>query len=122
MIFFSPFQCYLEGFGYSLLLLSIFQKFLLGGRLIFGPDVASLFLSTFLIAGPSFAFCLKILIIIRDKLRENTNALPWYPVLVVAIVLTILVSKLPTVRFFFILLLLFIFFSNTNLDSQFHTT
>ncbi|KAI3444254.1 hypothetical protein Pfo_000919 [Paulownia fortunei] len=66
------------------------NRFLFGGRLIFGPDVASLFLSTFLIAGPAIAFCIKILFIIRNQLRENKNAVPWYPVLIVAIVLTML--------------------------------
>ncbi|KAK6120421.1 hypothetical protein DH2020_045835 [Rehmannia glutinosa] len=69
------------------------NRFLLGGRLVFGPDVSSLFLSTFLIAGPAIAFCIKILFTIRHQLRENKNAVPWYPVLVVAFVLTILVSK-----------------------------
>lgn len=76
-----------------LLLFRMLQRFFFGGRLIFGPDVASLFLSTFLIAGPAIAFCLKIVFTIRNQLRENKNAVPWYPVLIVAIVLTMLVSK-----------------------------
>ncbi|KAK6151387.1 hypothetical protein DH2020_014022 [Rehmannia glutinosa] len=66
------------------------QRFLFGGRLIFGPDVASLYLSTLLIAGPAFAFCIKILFIIRDRMKENKTVVPWYPVLIVAIVLTML--------------------------------
>ncbi|KAL9154898.1 hypothetical protein ABFS82_10G147500 [Erythranthe guttata] len=67
------------------------NRFFLGGRLIFGPDVSSLFLSTFLIVGPSIAFCIKILFVIKHHLRENKNdVVPWYPVLAVAIVLTIL--------------------------------
>ncbi|KAI3446532.1 hypothetical protein Pfo_003197 [Paulownia fortunei] len=66
------------------------NRFLFGGRLIFGPDVASLFLSAFLIAGPALAFCIKILFIIRHRMRENKTAVPWYPVLIVAIVLTML--------------------------------
>ncbi|KAG8372215.1 hypothetical protein BUALT_Bualt12G0043300 [Buddleja alternifolia] len=66
------------------------NRFLLGGRLVFGPDVASLFLTTFLIAGPALAFCIKILIVIKHELKEHKNAVPWYPVLVVAIVLTML--------------------------------
>lgn len=61
--------------------------------MVFGPDVASLFLSTLLIVGPSIAFCVKILFITRQQLRENKNAVPWYAVLVVAIVLIMLVSN-----------------------------
>lgn len=66
------------------------NRFFFGGRLVFGPDVASLFLSTLLIVGPSIAFCVKILFITRQQLRENKNAVPWYAVLVVAIVLIML--------------------------------
>ncbi|KAK4412764.1 putative protein S-acyltransferase 4 [Sesamum alatum] len=66
------------------------NKFLFGGRLVFGPDVASLFLSSFLIVGPAVAFCVKILSIIRHQLSENKNAVPWYPIIIVAIVLTML--------------------------------
>ncbi|KAL6530610.1 putative protein S-acyltransferase 4 [Orobanche minor] len=66
------------------------NRFLFGGRLIFGPDVSSLFVSTFLIAGPAIAFCIKILFNIRHQLRENKSAAPWYPILIVALVLTVL--------------------------------
>ncbi|XP_011079430.1 probable protein S-acyltransferase 4 [Sesamum indicum] len=66
------------------------NRFLFGGRLIFGPDVSSLFLSTFLIAGPALAFCIKISCIIRHRIRENKPALSWYSVMIVAIVLTMM--------------------------------
>ncbi|XP_011070038.1 probable protein S-acyltransferase 4 [Sesamum indicum] len=66
------------------------NKFLFGGRLIFGPDVASLFLSSFLIVSPAVAFCVKILSIIRHPLSENKDAVPWYSVIIVTIVLTML--------------------------------
>lgn len=66
------------------------NRFFFGGRLVFGPDVASLFLSTLLIVGPTIAFCIKILFITRRQLRENKNVVPWYAVLVVAIVLIML--------------------------------
>ncbi|GFQ04437.1 probable protein s-acyltransferase 4 [Phtheirospermum japonicum] len=66
------------------------QRFLFGGRLIFGPDVSSLFLSTFLIAGPSLAFCIKILFVIRHELKQNKNVVPWYHILIGALVLTVL--------------------------------
>ncbi|KAK4404683.1 putative protein S-acyltransferase 4 [Sesamum angolense] len=68
------------------------NKFLFGGRLIFGPDVASLFLSSFLIVSPAMAFCVKILSIIRHPLSENKDAVPWYPVIIVTIVLTMLTT------------------------------
>ncbi|KAK9289434.1 hypothetical protein L1049_007589 [Liquidambar formosana] len=60
------------------------NRFFCGGRLIFGPDVASLFLSTLLIAGPGIAFCVKIYSNID---HQNTT---WYPVLAVGLILTFL--------------------------------
>ncbi|XP_004249100.1 probable protein S-acyltransferase 1 [Solanum lycopersicum] len=66
------------------------NKFLLGGRLIFGPDVSSLFLSTLLIAGPALAFCIKVSCVIRHRIREHKDAGPWYPILVIGAVLTIM--------------------------------
>jgi len=66
------------------------NKFLCGGRLIFGPEAASLFLSTFLIAGPAIAFCIKILYIIKLRIKENENATPWYSLFFVGITLTVL--------------------------------
>ncbi|KAA8517850.1 hypothetical protein F0562_015327 [Nyssa sinensis] len=64
------------------------NRFICGGRLIFGPDVASLFLSTLLVAGPAIAFCIKIYsIIVDDKTRHAGR---WYPVLVVGAILTVL--------------------------------
>ncbi|KAK4481795.1 hypothetical protein RD792_012706 [Penstemon davidsonii] len=68
----------------------LLEKFVFGGRLIFGPDASSLLLSTFLIAAPSLAFCIKIVFIITHPLKENKIVTPWYPILIVAIVLTIL--------------------------------
>lgn len=38
------------------------NKFLCGGRLIFGPDGASVVLSTFLIGTPALTFCIKMLL------------------------------------------------------------
>lgn len=44
------------------------NRFLFGGRLIFGPDAASLLLSMFLIAAPSILFCYQIVRkIVKDK-------------------------------------------------------
>ncbi|KAK3227504.1 hypothetical protein Dsin_007366 [Dipteronia sinensis] len=59
-------------------------RFLCGGRLSFGPDVASLFLIAFLIAGPVIAFCTKT----YAKIKNDNNADRCYPVLIVAAVLT----------------------------------
>ncbi|XP_051148978.1 probable protein S-acyltransferase 4 [Andrographis paniculata] len=64
--------------------------FVFGGRLIFGPDVSSLFLSVFLIAAPALAFCIKMLFIINQQIKHNQSAAPWYAVLVVALALTAL--------------------------------
>ena len=68
----------------------VFQKFFCGGRLIFGPDVASLFLSTLLIAGPAIAFSIKIYLKIKDTTNNDHHL--WYPVLIVGSFLTVLVS------------------------------
>lgn len=73
-----------------LLFVKCYQRFFCGGRLIFGPDVASLFLSTLLIAGPAIAFCIKIYV---DKIRHHKDAGHWYPILVVGFFLSILVSN-----------------------------
>lgn len=47
------------------------------------------FLSTFLIVGPALTFCIKIMLVIKHNIKEGKNANPWYPVLIVAIVLTL---------------------------------
>ncbi|CAN1337794.1 Probable protein S-acyltransferase 3 [Linum perenne] len=52
------------------------NKFLCGGRLVFGPDAASLFLTSFLIGGPAITFCFKMLLMIGKDPAFN------YPVLV----------------------------------------
>ncbi|CAI9754782.1 unnamed protein product [Fraxinus pennsylvanica] len=42
------------------------NKFTCGGRLIFGPDASSLFLTIFLIGGPALIFCIKMLVRIKE--------------------------------------------------------
>ncbi|GAB2267074.1 Probable protein S-acyltransferase 4 [Dionaea muscipula] len=59
------------------------NRFFCGGRLIFGPDAGSIFLSTFLIAGPALAFCINIYI-------KSKHDSAWFPVLAVGVTLTIL--------------------------------
>ncbi|KAF5737599.1 hypothetical protein HS088_TW13G00485 [Tripterygium wilfordii] len=61
------------------------NKFLCGGRLILGPDAASLFLTAFLIGGPAMAFCVKMLVIAGqyDQLFD-------YTVFIGGLVLTVL--------------------------------
>ncbi|CAN8257116.1 unnamed protein product [Cochlearia groenlandica] len=41
------------------------NRFFCGGRLIFGPDVSSLFLTSFLIGAPAVTFCVRMLVWIR---------------------------------------------------------
>ncbi|XP_019454849.1 PREDICTED: probable protein S-acyltransferase 4 [Lupinus angustifolius] len=62
------------------------NKFLCGGRLVFGPDVGSIFLTTFLIAGPAIAFCVKIYL----KIRHESDDAYWCPVFIVGLILTVL--------------------------------
>ncbi|KAK3011187.1 hypothetical protein RJ639_011079 [Escallonia herrerae] len=61
------------------------NKFLCGGRLIFGPDAASLLLSAFLIGTPAITFCIRMLI--RIPKSDPTYG---YTVLSMGLVLTIL--------------------------------
>lgn len=75
------------------------QKFFCGGRLIFGPDVASLFLSTILIAGPSVAFCCQVITKLHSHESSHSNVsnsdhkhILGLPVLIVTIVIMISVS------------------------------
>ncbi|XP_050234986.1 probable protein S-acyltransferase 4 [Mercurialis annua] len=64
------------------------NRFFCGGRLIFGPDVASMFLSTLLVAAPAIAFCVKTYFKIIDN--QTRHPYHWYPVLIVGAFLTIL--------------------------------
>ncbi|XP_054818075.1 probable protein S-acyltransferase 1 [Prosopis cineraria] len=64
------------------------NRFFCGGRLVFGPDVASLFLTTLLIAGPAVAFCVKTYINIEDA--KSPGDAYWYPVLSTCVILTAL--------------------------------
>ncbi|CAM8969067.1 unnamed protein product [Rhodiola kirilowii] len=62
------------------------NKFLLGGRLVFGPDASSLFLSSFMIGAPAFTFCIKMLMTSK---YENPHFS--YPVFFGGLILTVLV-------------------------------
>ncbi|KAF8398176.1 hypothetical protein HHK36_017106 [Tetracentron sinense] len=61
------------------------NRFFCGGRMIFGPDVASLFLSALLIGGPAIAFCIQMHAKIKSK-----DLVHRYLVLVVGSIVTIL--------------------------------
>ncbi|KAI3869505.1 hypothetical protein MKX03_033228 [Papaver bracteatum] len=61
------------------------NRFCCGGRMIFGPDVGSLFLSTLLIGVPALVFCSQVL----KKIDRHDPCLG-YPVLAVALAITIL--------------------------------
>lgn len=94
----------------------LFQKFFCGGRLVFGPDVASLFLTTFLIAGPAIAFCLKIYLKINKGIDISYNV----PILIVGAVITVLVNTLGSLfleslhKLVFNLCILFVFFPSAS--------
>ncbi|KGN54915.1 probable protein S-acyltransferase 1 [Cucumis sativus] len=61
------------------------NKFLCGGRLVFGQDGASLFLTSFLIGGPAITFCIRMLVAIR-----SVNQPFHFPALIGGLVLTFL--------------------------------
>ncbi|KAL9832641.1 putative protein S-acyltransferase 4 [Arabidopsis thaliana] len=64
------------------------NKFLCGGRLIFGPDASSLYLSTILILGPAVMFFVKMYTKMADPRTKNPNLC--IPILCVSWILTIL--------------------------------
>ena len=66
-----------------------FQKFGCGGRMIFGPDSRSLYLTSFLIGCLAFAFCAKMIVVFKDEDPHFD-----YPVLFVGLFLTLLVSNI----------------------------
>jgi hypothetical protein len=76
------------------------QRFLCGGRLVFGPDVASLFLTTFLIAAPAIAFCVKMYLKAKHEKANNGDHLFWCPVVIVGSILTILVNTFNSFSFY----------------------
>lgn len=67
------------------------QKFLLGGRLIFGPDAKSLIITFTLILVPVVIFCVFVA---RNLVHELQPGSAGYAILVIAIVFTIYVSFL----------------------------
>ena len=64
------------------------QVFFLRGRLIFGPDAKSIFLTIFLIAAPVAVFCVFVA---RKLLDDFPHHFGW-SIMVVVIVLTLCVS------------------------------
>ncbi|XP_062004552.1 probable protein S-acyltransferase 4 [Rosa rugosa] len=64
------------------------NNFFFGGRLVFGPDVASLTLSVLLIAVPAIAFCIKVYFKLQHVTKKEDSI--WYPVLIVGSLLTAL--------------------------------
>ena len=65
------------------------QIFFLGGRVIFGPDVRSVFLSIFLIVAPVAFFCVFVARKLLDEFAHHLGIL----VMVIAIVFTSYVSS-----------------------------
>ncbi|RZB47618.1 probable protein S-acyltransferase 1 [Glycine soja] len=61
------------------------NKFLCGGRLVFGQDASSLFLTSFLIGGPAITFCIRMLVSLKEEDPHFSN-----PVLIGAVILTVL--------------------------------
>lgn len=66
------------------------NRFFCGGRLIFGPDVASLILTILLVAGPAVAFCFKVYHTINVNKKDGKDVGYWYIILLVAAILTFL--------------------------------
>lgn len=66
------------------------NRFFCGGRLIFGPDVASLIFTVILVAGPAVSFCLKVNHTINLNKKDGKDYGYWYIVLLVAAILTCL--------------------------------
>lgn len=74
-----------------LLFFFLLQRFIFGGRLIFGPDAKSLFITISLVVVPVVIFCVFVA---RNLLHKFPEYDAGYAVLVVAIAFTIHVSSL----------------------------
>ncbi|KAM5550551.1 putative protein S-acyltransferase 1 [Rosa sericea] len=61
------------------------NKFLCGGRLVFGHDGASLYLTSFLIGCPALTFCIRMLVTIKGYQARYS-----YPVFTAGLILTVL--------------------------------
>ncbi|XP_028761391.1 probable protein S-acyltransferase 4, partial [Neltuma alba] len=64
------------------------NKFFCGGRLVFGPDAGSIFLTIFLIVGPVIAFCVKIYL--KSRSLETADVRFWYSIMIVGSLLAVL--------------------------------
>lgn len=69
--------------------LNLMQKFICGGRLIFGPDARSLLVTLLLITVPVIIFCVFVARHLRHAFSSYSAG---YAVLVVALLFTIYVS------------------------------
>ncbi|CAL9069462.1 probable protein S-acyltransferase 4 isoform X1 [Musa acuminata AAA Group] len=78
------------------------NRFFCGGRFIFGPDVSSLFLSTFLIAGPSITFCCQIIIkILKYEKLDMSEHVVHHPILGLPVLIVTLVITISDLMFLF---------------------
>lgn len=76
---------------FALFFCSVLQKFVFGGRLIFGPDARSVPLTVLLILVPVVLFCVFVA---RHLLHEFSPHNAGYAILVVPILFTVYVSLL----------------------------
>lgn len=94
------------------LLLLLSQRFCFGGRLIFGPDVRSIFLTLFLIVTPVILFCAFVSKSLINEFQHHIGKL----IVAICVIFTVYVSSLPLSYLIFLFCFVLVFWNSSKCD------